>query len=210
MTGSSLLTFPPEGFTFFPPHVFLLQFRSKGRTRKDCTTTWWPFTTPWLDRWPTTRKASPLNLAWPSGRSSTWCVNRPHLFTAWLCAVQAREFEAFYTQNHIHNLFSFCLNIPNHGWVSLLKGHFIWCTLWEPGWLQDGLDSPTQEFTKELKALLKDFGPSRDDATVQLLQIGQLHVCDATSSTASQRFSDWHCAPEASLRWFELCVVACS
>lgn len=42
--------------------------------------------------------------------------------------------ESFYT--HIHTaFFPFGLNIPNHSWASLLKGHFIRCTLWEAGCL---------------------------------------------------------------------------
>lgn len=127
-----------------------------------------------------------------------------------VCCTSPRVWGILHTESHTQPFFLWFEYSQSRLSVTAHKGHFNWCTLWEPGWLQDGLDSPTQEFTKELKALLKDFGPSRDDATVQLLQIGQLHICDATSSTASQRFSDWHCAPEASLRWFELCVVACS
>lgn len=106
VTGSSLLTFPPEGLTPPPPHLCLLQFRSKGRTRKDCTKTWWLATTPGWDRWPTTRKASPLNSAWPSGRSSTWCVNCPHLFTEWLlCCTSQRVWGILHKASHTQPFF---------------------------------------------------------------------------------------------------------
>lgn len=113
MTGSSLLTFPPEGFTFFPPtsvpSAVSLQGPNAKRLYKDLMTSYNPMVRPVANDSESISVKFGVTL-----RQIIDVVREPSTPFYWVtvCCTSQRVWGILHTKSHTQLFFSFGLNIP--------------------------------------------------------------------------------------------------